>query len=137
VSLVAVVDTNVLISGLFWKGPPFEILKALRDGRFSLALSPAILVEYQRVIEELLRKRQSELVVPMLEFIQSRSLMVTPVVFATTVCDDPDDDKFLEAAIAGKASYVVSGDQALLRLKSYRGVEILRPARFLTLLSAG
>lgn len=134
-SPVAVVDTNVLISGLFWKGPPFEILKALQDGRFTLALSPAILLEYQRVIEELLTKRQSELVAPTLEFIQSRSVMVTPVVFATTVCDDPDDDKFLEAAVAADASHLVTGDQALLRLKNYRGVEISRPAKFLMLLS--
>ena len=93
-SLLAVVDTNVLISGLFWKGPPFKILAALRDGRFTLAMSPPILLEYGRVIEELLTKRQSELVAPVLEFIQSHSVMVTPVVFATPVCDDPDDDKF-------------------------------------------
>ena len=42
----------------------------------------------------------------------------------------------LGAAIAAKASYVVSGDRALIRLKSYRGVEILQPARFLALLAS-
>jgi predicted nucleic acid-binding protein len=61
--------------------------------------------------------------------------MVQPVSFAEPVCSDPDDDKFLEAAIAAAAGYVVSGDTALLNVRSHHGVEIVRPSRFLKLLS--
>jgi uncharacterized protein len=60
--------------------------------------------------------------------------MVEPISFARAVCNDPDDDKFLEAAVAATADYVVSGDAALLRLKGYRGIGIVKPAEFLKLL---
>jgi len=61
--------------------------------------------------------------------------MVEPVSFSQPVCSDPDDDKFLEAAIAAGAGYVVSGDKALLNLKSYHMVQVVRPSRFMELLS--
>jgi hypothetical protein len=47
---------------------------------------------------------------------------------------DPDDDKYLHAAVAGRASVVVSGDQHLLALHDYNGIRIMRPRAFLTLL---
>lgn len=50
------------------------------------------------------------------------------------VCCDPDDDRFLEAAIEGRAQYVVTGDKDLLKLKKYRAVRIVTPAAFLTIL---
>ena len=53
----AILDTNVLISGMFWKGPPFEILKAWQEERFRLVMSPPILQEYRRVLDELTKKR--------------------------------------------------------------------------------
>ena len=69
-----------------------------------------------------------------LEVIELQSEMVEPVSFAEAVCDDPDDDKFLEAALAANADYVVSGDAALLSLKNYHRIQIVRPALFLRLL---
>jgi predicted nucleic acid-binding protein len=71
----------------------------------------------------------------LLKVIELHAEMVEPVSFSEPVCSDPDDDKFLEAAIAASAGYVVSGDTALLNLKSHHGVEIVRPSRFLMLLS--
>ena len=44
-----VIDTNVFVSGVFWKGPPAEILRAWRAGRIEIVLSPEILDEYRRV----------------------------------------------------------------------------------------
>ena len=69
-----------------------------------------------------------------LRVVELYSEMVEPVSFSQPVCSDRDDDKFLEAAIAAGAGFVVSGDKALLNLKSYHGVEIVRPARFVNLL---
>jgi predicted nucleic acid-binding protein len=48
-----VVDTNVFVSGVFFSGPPHQILQAWRDGKAQLVISPAILDEYVRVGEEL------------------------------------------------------------------------------------
>lgn len=56
-----ILDTNVLISGVFWKGPPFGILKAWQGRRFRLAISLPILVEYRRVLDELTSAYASEL----------------------------------------------------------------------------
>jgi hypothetical protein len=58
VKIKAILDTNVFISGVFWNGPPFEILKALQEQRFRLAISLPILDEYRRVLDELAKKRQ-------------------------------------------------------------------------------
>ena len=130
----AILDTNVFISGVFWKGPPFEILKAWQEQRFRLAISPPILDEYRRVLDEMMKKRPLPVLSSILRVIELHSEMVEPVSFAKPVCGDPNDDKFLEAALAAHAGYVVSGDAALLSLKHHRGIEIVRPARFLNLL---
>jgi len=131
----AILDTNVFISGVFWKGPPFEILKAWEEQRFRLAISVPILDEYRRVLDELTKQRAVQALTSILKIIEIHSEMVEPVAFAGPVCSDPDDDKFLEAAIAAGADYVVSGDRALVDLKYYHGVEIVRPSRFLKVLS--
>jgi putative PIN family toxin of toxin-antitoxin system len=135
VIIKAILDTNVVISGIFWKGVPFEILKAWQRQRFRLAMSPPILDEYRRVLEEMTKKRPSAVLSPILELIEFHSEMVEPVRFVRTVCRDPDDDKFLEAAVAAKADYVVSGDADLLSLRNHQGIQIIRPAQFLKLLS--
>jgi len=134
VKIKAILDTNVFISGVFWKGPPSEILKAWQEERFRLAISLPILEEYRRVLDELTKERAIPVLTPILKIIELHSEIVEPVSFAEPVCSDADDDKFLEAAIAAGADYVVSGDKALLNLKSHLGVEIVRPSRFLKLL---
>ena len=93
-----------------------------------------ILYEYHRVLDEMNKKRPIPALDSILEVIELQSEMVEPVSFARTVCDDPDDDKFLEAALAADANYIVSGDAALLRLKNYHRIQIVRPASFLKLL---
>ena len=81
-------------------------------------------------------KRRALLVLTsILRIIEFHSEMVEPVSFSKLVCSDPDDDKFLEAALAAHAGYVVSGDAALLKVKQYRGIAIIRPTQFLDLLS--
>jgi putative PIN family toxin of toxin-antitoxin system len=135
VKIKAILDTNVLISGVFWKGPPFEILKAWQEQRFRLAISLPILEEYRRVLDEFAKERQMLVLNSVLKVIELRSEIVKPVPFSEPVCSDPDDDKFLEAAIAAGADYIVSGDKALLNVKFHHEVEVVRPSRFLKLLS--
>lgn len=121
----AILDTNVLISGVFWKGPPFEILKAWQEQRFRLAISLPILEEYRRVLDEFAKERQMLVLNSVLKVIELRSEIVKPVPFSEPVCSDPDDDKFLEAAIAAGADYIVSGDKALLNVKFHHEVEVV------------
>ena len=79
-------------------------------------------------------KRASPVLHSILELVELHSEMLEPLSFAKTVCSDPDDDKFLETAVAADADYVVSGDAALLEVKNYERIKIVRPAEFLKVL---
>ena len=133
-TIKAILDTNVVISGIFGRGAPFEILNAWQQQRFHLAISQPILDEYRRALNEITKKHPFFVLGSILEIIELHSEMAEPVSFARSLCSDPDDDKFLEAAIAADADYVVSGDVALVNLKSYHGIRIVTPTQFLKLL---
>ena len=130
----AILDTNVFISVIFWKARPFGSSKAWQEERFRIAISPPILDEYRRVLDEMMKKRPSPAIASILKLVELHSEMVEPVSLAKPICSDPDDDKFLEAALASHAAYIVSGDAALLNLKHHRGIEIVRRTRFLDIL---
>ena len=134
----AVLDTNVLVSATLVRGGNEDrILRAWRRGDFELVLSRQILEEVGRALlyEKLRRYRwMSETeVIRLLELLASESLLV-PGKLAVAASRDPQDDKFLAAALEGNARYVVSGDRDLLDLKTYRNISLLRPAAFLKIL---
>jgi len=131
----AVVDTNVFVSGIFWKGPPHKILSAWQADRFKLVLSSSILEEYRRVLAELASKYPGFQYGRLLELVELHSEIVSPIAFARPVCTDPDDDKFLGTALAAGIVHIVSGDKALLKLNGYKGLRIIGPAVFLKVLS--
>jgi putative PIN family toxin of toxin-antitoxin system len=125
-----VLDTNVFISGIFFTGPPYQILKAWRDGRVQLLISPSILDEYQRIGTQLgLQFRDVDLK-PFLDLLTVQAEIVLAPTLPPVIHDDPSDDKFLEAAVAGNASYIISGDKHLLRLSGFQGIQILKPRDF-------
>jgi uncharacterized protein len=127
----AVIDTNVFVSGIFWKGTPARILEAWGKQRFSLVLSPAIFSEYQRVLEELSRKSKSVDTAKILDLVSYHAELVPDLVFAKPVCTDPDDDKFLAAALSARASFIVTGDKALLKVAEFHGAKVVTPRTFL------
>lgn len=130
----AVIDTNVFVSGIFWKGTPNAILMAWRRHEFQLVLSAPILDEYYRVLQILNADKTLVDVEEVMEIVSANSIVVAPSPFTKQVCSDPDDDKFLEAAISGNAQYVVSGDKALLAVKELAGVVVVSPKQFLDIL---
>jgi len=126
-----VLDTNVLVSGIFFTGPPAQILAAWAGGRFELIASVEILAEYRRVGERLERRYPSVNAEPLLDVVTRESGIVDPIPVPTSACDDPDDLKFLGCAIAGHAQCVVSGDRALVRASGFQGIEVVTPREFL------
>ena len=128
-----VLDTNVLMSGIFFAGPPHQILNAWRSGRFVLVLSPEILEEYYRTAEELSEQFGDMGVQRILSLLAVHSELVNAPLMSSQVCSDRDDDKFIACALAGSSKIIVSGDKALLRVSGYKGVEVLRPRQFLDL----
>jgi uncharacterized protein len=126
-----VLDTNVLISGLFFGGPPFKILKAWRDGQFDLVVSPEILEEYYRVGDNL-RARYPEVdIKPVLEFVTINAEIVSPPALDEPICVDPDDDKFFTCAIAGHCSVIISGDKHLLDKSGFNDISVQKPRDFM------
>ena len=107
-----VLDTNVLISGIFFSGPPARILAAWAGGGFELVASVEVLAEYRRVAERLHKKFSSIDINAILDLVTRETRIVEPV--PMSACDDPDDLKFLACALAGGASFVDTGDRALL-----------------------
>ena len=126
-----VLDTNVLMFGIFWAGPPAKILAAWSEGRFDLLASLEILTEYRRVGKRLGEQYPSIDIGPVLDLVIRESRIVESDPQPANACDDPDDVKFLACAIAGRATCVVSGDRALLRASGYEGIEVVTPREFL------
>jgi putative PIN family toxin of toxin-antitoxin system len=125
-----ILDTNVFVSGVFFGGPPGRILEAWRDGRVQLVVSAEILDEYQRVGQLLAAEHPGVDLEPFLALLTVYVEVVEAPALAEQVCSDPDDDKFLACAIAAGAAAIVSGDKDLVEQSGWRGVEVLRPRRF-------
>ena len=126
----AVVDTNVFISGVFFSGPPHQILLAWKVGKLKLLVSASILDEYHRVAYELANQYPSIDLKPILDLLTVHAEVLQPGRLPPVVLDDPSDDMFLECAVAGEADCIVSGDRHLLGLSAYRGIPIITPRDF-------
>lgn len=125
-----VIDTNVFISGVFFSGPPYQILKAWRNGDIKIVISLEILDEYYRVGEELSIQFPGTDLNPIIELITIKTQLVKAARLDEAVCDDPDDDKFFACAIAGGVDLIISGDKHLLKMSGYQGIKVVRPRQF-------
>jgi len=128
--LKVVMDTNVFVSGVFFSGPPYQILNAWQSGDFELIVSQAILDEYKRVGEILAEDRPSIDLNPILTFVIEHAKVYKPVKLTEPVCEDPDDDKFFACALASGSRIIISGDKHLLKVSGYEGIEVLKPREF-------
>lgn len=125
-----VLDTNVFVSGVFFGGPPGNVLAAWRDGRIEVVVSREIIEEYVRVGRKLSARFPGVDLEPSLDLLSASATLVSAPPLPAPVCRDQDDDKFLACAIAGNAGYVVSGDHDLLAVSPYEGVVVIRPRPF-------
>lgn len=124
-----ILDTNVIMSAIFFGGIPGKILDAYTAGKLMLILSPGILSEYQEVAERLSKKFHVEYG-EILEWIAVHSEMVSDSALPKRVSADPDDDKFIAAALLSGARIICSGDKHLLDANGYQGINILKPKSF-------
>ncbi|MBP7427849.1 MAG: putative toxin-antitoxin system toxin component, PIN family [Candidatus Hydrogenedentes bacterium] len=125
-----ILDTNVFVSGVFFSGPPYEILDAWRGGRLTMVMSPEILAEYERVGLDLAADFPAIDLAPFLELLAMKAEFVSAPPLPAQVCSDPDDDKFLACALASHTKVITSGDKALLKASGYAGIEVLSPREF-------
>lgn len=125
-----VIDTNIFVSS-FLGGNPRRIIDLWKKGRITLCLSKDILDEYFEVLQRIGLKNDEELK-ELLSLLSKGFNIIftakTPKINA--VKDDPDDDKFIECAVALKAEVIVSGDKAVKEIGDYMGIRILSPRQF-------
>jgi uncharacterized protein len=133
----AVLDANIFASALIRpQGPPGRILGLLvRQHAFELVLSPAILEEVGRALRyPKVRKRIAASDQELDLWLASLEIIAVPVegrLEAKAVAADPEDDKYLAAAVEGMAEVVVSGDDHLLALGTYEGIRVVTARAFL------
>jgi putative PIN family toxin of toxin-antitoxin system len=135
--LAVVLDTNVWISGIFFRrGIPARILAAWRDHRFEVVVTLDTLSE----LETQLRQKTIQfgtdptLADEWLDHVRTYTRQVPPAGIAAGLCRDPKDDQFLDAAVSGGARYIVSGDKDLQALDTYQHVKVLSPREFVELM---
>ena len=126
----AVLDTNVVMSAIFFDGMPLKIVRLAFARKVELVASRAVLSEYREVAERLHEQFPSVNYRRPLAILESKLTMVRPVALGESICRDPDDDAILACAIGGNAKVICSGDGDLLALDGFRGLEIMRPSEF-------
>jgi len=127
-----VLDTNILISALIFRGPLNALVQHWQEGKIRLLVSKDVLLEYLRALSYPKFKLSKadvlslvkENVLPFAETVKVKTSV-------SVVREDPEDDKFLALAVDGKADAIVSGDKHLLDLGNFRGIPILRANKFL------
>lgn len=126
-----VADTNVLISALAFPGGNADlVLRMARRGEIELITSPFILAEFKRVLEKKFghtARRAAEAA----RMTADLATVVEPAQRISVIKEKDADNRILEAAVAGKAEVVVTGDtKHLLPLTTYGDIKIMSPAEF-------
>ncbi len=126
-----VVDTNVFVSS-FFGGNPKKIIDLWKTGKIHLCLSKDIIDEYVEILQRMGLQNEKELEELLDLFAQGFHVVFTAQTPILHVIDeDPDDNKFIECAVALKAAAVISGDKAVLEIENYMGIKVLAPKDFL------
>lgn len=130
-----VLDTNVWVSGMLWRGAPWRVLQLAESGAVTIWATPAIILEIQTTLNyPRLQPRLQVLgveVSDLMAYALALASLIEPATITPVVVDDPDDDMFLACALAASATYLVSGDRHLLALGTHEHVLIVPPHEFL------
>ncbi len=132
-----VLDTNIWLSGIFWQGNPYKIIKLAEQKKIEIVISRPIIEE---IVEVLNRDSRFQ------KFIEDRKIaikgLIETILFISTlinkpktkinfVAEDPEDNKILEAAVEGNADCIVSGDRHLLDIGQFNTIKIMKARAFL------
>lgn len=125
-----VLDTNILISGYLWGGKPRRAIRLVKSGDFILLHCRGSVDEMVRVLSSKFGLSATEIYRIVLD-IRSMGKQINISSEDHPISEDPSDNLFINLAIDGNAKTIVSGDSHLLRLKEYKGIEIISVSEFL------
>lgn len=127
-TLRIVLDSNVVISGFLFGGPPARLLAIAVDGSVRCFTSMPILDEIRDVLQRPKFGLSPDQALALIEELHDLCHIVAPRERVQAVAADPDDNAVLECAACSRADLIVSGDSHLLALGSWRGIPIMSPA---------
>ncbi|HUD47397.1 MAG TPA: putative toxin-antitoxin system toxin component, PIN family [Candidatus Baltobacteraceae bacterium] len=133
-AITAVFDTNILFSATGWRGNPFQCVERARAGEIQVVTCPELVEELADKLELRLHFSAEQVAETLADYLGFLRVVQIPKVL-NAVPRDPEDNMVLECAIEGQAQYVVSGDNDLLVLKEFRGIQIVRAGDFLKVLA--
>ena len=126
-------DTNVFISS-FFGGNPRKVIDLWKSGDIALCLSKPIVDEYIEVLRRLELQDEKELEELLSLFAHGFHIVYTAKTPELHVVEeDPDDNKFIECAVALKAKFVITGDSAVRKIQDYMNIKIVSPTEFLSI----
>jgi len=124
-----VLDTNVLVAAHFNPGSASnKILDLCQRKKLVLVLTSHILKEFSLILRNIsarksFRKRTDKII--------SQAILIKKAPRVNVIVEDPEDNKFLSCALAGKADYIITSDRHLLVLRKFKGIRIVKPTQFL------
>ena len=132
-----VLDTNIIVSALYRGGKPATILALAHHGEIQLVISPFLLDELKRTLQKERFHLTPALIQDYLRYVTRSAITLSPrFTLSLFRGKDEPDNRVLECAVAGGVQFIITGDDAILRLGTYQGITILKPAHFLQLLTA-
>ena len=134
--LKVVLDTNIWLSGIFWRGNPYKIIKLAEQKKIEIFITNAILEELVDVLNKEIKfqKHMKNLgydIEQLIGSILNITKLTSPKERLNIIKQDPDDNRILECAVSSNADYIISGDKHLLSLKEFEGIEIIKAKNFL------
>ena len=131
-----VLDTNTLISGIFWDGNEARVIEEAENNKVQLFISTKLLQELEGVLkrEKFTRKLEGKesTVEQAVAKIALIATLIEPAKKINIIKDDPDDNLVLECAVTARADLIISGDKHLLKLQRYSGIDIMSARDFLS-----
>ena len=128
-----VLDTNIFVSSIYWKGPSHKVVSKALDGEIKVFTSIEILQELDKVLRRDFDE-PDDIVHRQISLIVDYATIITSSVKLAVVKKDPDDNKIVECAVSCNADYIITADKHLLELKEYAGIKIVTANEFLKLL---
>lgn len=130
-----VLDTNVFVSGIFWSGNYCsQLIDKWKNKEIDLISSLGTVGELVETLRNFKISMPESMIEEWKNLILNKSILIQSSSKIDVIREDPEDNKFLETAVDGKADFIVSQDKHLLNLKEYQGIKIIKPEEAVNLL---
>jgi len=123
-----VLDSNVILAAFASRGLCSEVFEVCLSGH-SIVISEHILSEVKTNLIKKIRLPES-IVKDIMEYLRDEAERVNPSELTDSPCRDKDDNIIIGTALSGNAEFIITGDEDLLVLKTYKGIDIITPREF-------